>query len=145
MMKYWVYPAALLAFVAGCGTPVRTPIDNPEVNIGYGTVRKDDLTSAVSSLQVKDSDIQNYRDMYEYLEGRVAGVMVTPDRRIIIRGIGTINGSTDPLIMVDGYEVQDLSVINPRDVKSVDILKDGSASIYGVRGANGVILITTKK
>ena len=145
MMKHWVYPAALLAFVAGCGTPVRTPIDSPEVNIGYGTVRKDDLTSAVSSLQVKDSDIQNYRDMYEYLEGRVAGVMVTPDRRIIIRGIGTINGSTDPLIMVDGYEVQDLSVINPRDVKSVDILKDGSASIYGVRGANGVILITTKK
>ena len=145
MMKHWVYPAALLAFVAGCGTPVRTPIYNPEVNIGYGTVRKDDLTSAVSSLQVKDSEIQNYRDMYEYLEGRVAGVMVTPDRRIIIRGIGTINGSTDPLIMVDGYEVQDLSVINPRDVKSVDILKDGSASIYGVRGANGVILITTKK
>ena len=83
--------------------------------------------------------------IYSVEEGRVAGVMVTPDRRIIIRGIGTINGSTDPLIMVDGYEVQDLSVINPRDVKSVDILKDGSASIYGVRGANGVILITTKK
>jgi len=65
-------------------------------------------------------------------------------KRIIIRGIGSINSSNDPLILVDGSEITDLSTINPNDVKSVDVLKDASSSIYGVRGANGVILITTK-
>ena len=65
-------------------------------------------------------------------------------KRIIIRGIGSINSSNDPMILVDGSEITDLSTINPNDVKSVDVLKDASSSIYGVRGANGVILITTK-
>ena len=69
---------------------------------------------------------------------------MTPDKRIIIRGVGSINSSNDPLILVDGSEITDLSTINPNDVKSVNVLKDASSSIYGVRGANGVILITTK-
>ena len=92
----------------------------------------------------KDSQTKSYADMYEYLQGRVPGLQVTPDKRIIIRGIGSINSSNDPLILVDGAEISDLSTINPNDVKSVDVLKDASSSIYGVRGANGVILITTK-
>ena len=83
--------------------------------------------------------------MYEYLRGRVAGVMVTPENKILVRGVNSINASTDPLILVDGVETTDLSVINPADVSSVDVIKDGSASIYGMRGANGVILITTRK
>ena len=92
----------------------------------------------------RDTQTKSYSDMYEYLQGRVPGLQVTPDKRIIIRGIGSINSSTEPLILVDGAEVSDLSTINPHDVKTVDVLKDGSSSIYGVRGANGVILITTK-
>jgi TonB-dependent SusC/RagA subfamily outer membrane receptor len=120
------------------------PRDDEEVNVGYGTVKKRDLSHPVSSLQVKGDEVRTYRDMYEYLEGRVAGVMVTTGKRIVIRGVNTINGSSDPLIIVDGAECQDLSTINPNDVKSVDILKDSAAAIYGVRGANGVIVITMK-
>jgi TonB-dependent SusC/RagA subfamily outer membrane receptor len=132
------------ALAAGCGVPARVPRDDEDVNVGYGTVKKRDLSHPVSSLQVKGDEIRTYRDMYEYLEGRVAGVMVTTGKRIVIRGVNTINGSSDPLIIVDGAECQDLSTINPNDVKSVDILKDSAAAIYGVRGANGVIVITTK-
>ena len=132
------------ALAASCGVPARVPRDDEEVNVGYGTVKKRDLSHPVSSLQVKGDEIRTYRDMYEYLEGRVAGVMVTTGKRIVIRGVNTINGSSDPLIIVDGAECQDLSTINPNDVKSVDILKDSAAAIYGVRGANGVIVITMK-
>ena len=139
--------AAVLA--AGCGVPAQAPRESAspedaEVNVGYGTVRKRELSHPVSSVQVKENDLRTYRDMYEYLEGRVAGVVVTTGKRIVIRGINTINGSSDPLIIVDGAECQDLSTINPNDVKSVDVLKDSAAAIYGVRGANGVIVITTK-
>ena len=143
-MKRLLLPICLL--LAGCGTSGYVPREgDAEVNIGYGTVKKGELTTAVSSLDMeKDSQTKSYADMYEYLQGRVPGLQVTPDKRIIIRGIGSINSSNDPLILVDGAEISDLSTINPNDVKSVDVLKDASSSIYGVRGANGVILITTK-
>lgn len=133
------------AFVAGCGTPVQAPRDDSEVNIGYETVTKEARTGSVSSVDVKDTELMGIRDIYDYLEGRVAGVMVTTDKRILIRGANTVNGSTEPLILVDGQERQDISTINPLDIKSVDVLKGSSTAIYGVRGSNGVILITTKK
>ena len=134
-----------IAWMAGCGTPAQAPRNDTEVNVGYGTVRKSDLTQSVSTLEVKENDVQGYRDIYEYLEGRVAGVEVTYDKRIIVRGVNTVNGSTDPLILVDGQEWQDISALNPNDIKSIDVLKGSATAIYGVRGANGVILITTKK
>lgn len=143
-MRRLIFFFLATALVTGCGVPARVPRDDEDVNVGYGTVKKRDLSHPVSSLQVKGDEIRTYRDMYEYLEGRVAGVMVTTGKRIIIRGVNTVNGSSDPLIIVDGAECQDLSTINPNDVKSVDILKDSAAAIYGVRGANGVIVITTK-
>ena len=130
------------ALVAGCGTTVSAPRDDEEVNVGYGTVKKSELSQSVSS--VKNEKEIYYRDIYDYLEGRVAGVMVTTDKRILVRGAGTVNGSTDPLILVDGAEMQDISALNPYDIKSVDVLKGSSTAIYGVRGANGVILITMK-
>ena len=130
------------ALVAGCGTTVSAPRDDQEVNVGYGTVKKSELSQSVSS--VKNEKEIYYRDIYDYLEGRVAGVMVTTDKRILVRGAGTVNGSTDPLILVDGAEMQDISALNPYDIKSVDVLKGSSTAIYGVRGANGVILITMK-
>ncbi|MBQ3439936.1 MAG: TonB-dependent receptor plug domain-containing protein [Bacteroidales bacterium] len=144
-MKRLVYWAGVLLFVSGCGPSLRVPREDTDVNIGYGTVKKSDLTTSVATLDMeRDTQTKSYSDMYEYLQGRVPGLQVTPDKRIIIRGIGSINSSTEPLILVDGAEVSDLSTINPHDVKTVDVLKDGSSSIYGVRGANGVILITTK-
>ena len=144
-MKRAFFIFLTVALAAGCGPTVHTPRDEAEVNIGYGTVRKSDLTQSVSSVQVKENEIQGYKDIYEYLEGRVAGVEVTYDKRIIVRGVNTVNGSTDPLILVDGHEWQDISALNPNDIKSIDVLKGSSTAIYGVRGANGVILITTKK
>ena len=102
-MKRLIYMALALALAAGCGPSVRTPRQDSEVNIGYGTVKRGDLTTSVSSLdREKDSQTKSYADMYEYLEGRVPGLQVTPDKRIIIRGIGSINSSNDPLILVDG-------------------------------------------
>ena len=144
-MKRVVFILLSVALAAGCGPTVHTPREDPEVNVGYGTVRKSGLTQSVSTVQVKENEMQNYRDIYEYLEGRVAGVEVTYDKRIIVRGSGTVNGSTDPLILGDGQEWQDISGLNPNDIKSIDVLKGSATAIYGVRGSNGVILITTKK
>ena len=83
-------------------------------------------------------------DRKKYLEGKVPGVQVTADKKIIIRGLGTFNGNSDPLILVDGVETPDLSGIDPKEVKSVDVLKGESAAIYGIRGSGGVIVIKLK-
>ena len=131
------------ALLAGCGSSSHVASQDDSVDIGYGTQEKDKLTTSVSNVKVKKTDAQTYTDMYEYLRGRVPGVMVTSDKRIIIRGIGTNSGNTDPLILVDGVEMTDLSSINPSDVQSVDVIKDGSSAIYGMQGANGVIIIKT--
>lgn len=131
--------------LTGCGAPRAVPYQEEEVNVGYGSMKRKDITSSVSSLDVDAQSVATYSNMYDYLRGRVPGVQVTSDNRILIRGVNSINLSTDPLIILDGSEINDLSVINPNDVESVSVLKDGSASIYGVRGANGVIIITTRR
>lgn len=136
-------PVALLA--AGCGSSARVAAEDSDVNLGYATVKQKDLTYSVSNVGVKENEASAYRDIYEYLQGRVAGVQVTQDKRIIIRGVNTINAGGDPLILVDGVETPDISDLNIHDIKSIDVLKDGSAAIYGLRGANGVLLITTKR
>ena len=133
------------AFLAvGCGPVAQAPRDDAEVEVGYGTAKKENLTHSVTSIGVKENEIKGYRDIYEYLEGRVAGVEVTYNKRIIVRGVNTVNGSTDPLILVDGQEWQDISALNPNDIKSIDVLKGSVTAIYGVRGSSGVILITLK-
>ena len=143
-MKKILSLVIMTACLAGCGSAARVSPNENTVDVGYGVQDQDKVTTAVSNVKVKKRDAQTYSSMYDYLRGRVAGVMVTTGKRIIIRGVNTINSSSDPLIIVDGAECQDLSTINPNDVKSVDILKDSAAAIYGVRGANGVIVITTK-
>lgn len=143
-MKRILLPLCIL--LGGCGTSVYIPRDtDTDVDVGYGTVKKSELTTSVSTVKVNDNEIQTYSNMYDYLRGKVPGLMVTPDNRILIRGVNSINSSNDPLILVDGMEVSNLSSVNPNDVRSVNVLKDASTSIYGVRGANGVILITTKR
>ena len=143
-MKRAFVIAGLACLLAGCGVSSNVAVQEDPVNIGYGTVDKRNLTTSVSNVKVKQHDAVTYSSVYDYLRGRVPGVMVTSDNRIIIRGISTNSNNTDPLILVDGVAVTDLSNINPSDIQSVDVLKDGSASIYGVQGANGVILITTR-
>ena len=118
------------------------------VYVGYGYVKKSSLTNSVSSVKMKQNEVASYSDIGEYLLGRVPGLTLIregPRYRFLIRGVGTINGTSEPLIIVDGVEVTDISYLNPRDVQSVEVLKDSSASIYGARGAFGVILITTRR
>ena len=141
-MKKIVFLFALAACIVGCG-PSRYVRENDNVDIGYGVQDKDHLSTSVSNVKVKKNEAQTYTNMYDYLRGRVPGVQVTSDNRIIIRGIGTNSNNTDPLILVDGVEVTDLSNIDPTYVKSVDVIKDGSSAIYGMQGANGVIIIKT--
>ena len=141
-MKRVLLLALSAVLLAGCGTVGKiTGSDDKVVNIGYGTQSRDKVTTSVSSVDVKKNEIQTYSTIYDYLRGRVPGVMVTADNRIIIRGVGTNSDNTDPLILVNGVQVTDISGIRPADVQSVDVIKDGSSAIYGMQGANGVILI----
>ena len=150
-MKRISIPLLLLTLVfiaASCGGAKGTADSGSErVDVGYGTTDKDQLTYAVSSMKMEENESTVYTNMYDYLRGRVPGVYVGPENTmssVIVRGVSTVNGSTVPLVMVDGMEVNDLDAVQPYDVYSVSVLKDASSSIYGVRGANGVILITTK-
>ena len=141
-MKKILYLVAMTACLAGCGSTAQAP-QGEDVNVGYGTQDRDHVTTSVSNVKVRRNEAQTYSSIYDYLRGRVPGVMVTTDNRIIIRGIGTNSNNTDPLILVDGVEVTDLSTLDPTYVKSVDVIKDGSSAIYGMQGANGVIIIKT--
>jgi len=127
--------------LAGCGTSGQVVTNEEAVDIGYGTQSRDKVTTSVSTVKVNKNEVQTYSTIYDYLRGRVPGVMVTTDNRIIIRGVGTNSDNTDPLILVNGVQVTDISSIRPADVQSVNVIKDGSSAIYGMQGANGVILI----
>jgi TonB-dependent SusC/RagA subfamily outer membrane receptor len=158
-MKKMIILAAAAAVLCACG-PSRgvtnvykagdLPLEeNTDVNVGYGTVDRSELTYSVNQLDIDEKEIVSYNDIWEYMRGRVPGVTIGPSEpgktpSITVRGINSINLSTQPLIMVDGVETDDPSFLNPNDIGSVSVLKDASAAIYGTRGGNGVILITTK-
>lgn len=93
----------------------------------------------------KDKNTVIYRSIYDMIRGRIAGVIVQPDNTIIIRGISSIKNNAEPLFVVDGNVVSSIDYIVPNEVKSIAVLKDAEASIYGSRGSNGVLVITTKK
>lgn len=122
------------------------------VVVGYGTQKKIEVTGSVA--QVKGDEIakQSSVNPMSALQGKVAGVQITnsgspgSSPEIRIRGVGTVYGNANPLYVVDGVWYDDISFLNPADIESMNILKDASSeSIYGIRAANGVILITTKK
>jgi TonB-linked SusC/RagA family outer membrane protein len=122
------------------------------VVVGYGTQRKVDVTGAVG--QVKGADIAKQASVnpVSALQGKVAGVDVVNNGspgaspQITIRGLGTYYGNTSPLFVVDGVWYTDISFLNPQDIQSVDVLKDASSTaIFGVRAANGVVVITTNR
>ncbi len=121
------------------------------VAIGYGTQRKGDVTSAVVSVKSEDFSLGKIGDAAELVKGKIAGLSITKSSgdpnassSIMLRGITTINGSVEPLVLVDGIEGS-LTTVAPENIESIDVLKDASAAaIYGTRGANGVIIITTK-
>ena len=122
------------------------------VAVGYGTMKKSDLTGAVTSIKADDLLKAPVSGLDQALQGRAAGVTVTSNSgqpgegaTIRIRGIGSALGGNDPLYVVDGVITGDIKFLAPSDIQSMEILKDASATaIYGSRGANGVIIITTK-
>ena len=117
-----------------------------EIAIGYGHVSDKEKLYSISSLDNDDIDFSIYSNMYDLIRGRFPNVQVTGNE-IIIRGRSSINLSNSALIVVDGIVVSNdyLSTLPPNNVKSIDILKDASSAAYGSRGANGVVIIETKR
>lgn len=113
--------------------------------IGYGHVMDEERLSSLAQLVEDDADFSSYSDMYELIAGRFTGVSISGGN-IIIRGESSLLGSNAALIIVDGMEAGSgvLSSLAPIDVKSIDVIKDGTAAIYGSRGAGGVVIIQTK-
>ncbi|QCR21303.1 TonB-dependent receptor [Pontibacter sp. SGAir0037] len=125
------------------------------VVIGYGTADRADVTGSIQEVRMPDLAKAPVKSFDEALAGRVAGVTVSSNdgqpgsnNNIVIRGVGSITGSTAPLYVIDGFPMEDsyANTLNPSDIESITILKDASATaIYGARGANGVVIITTKR
>jgi len=128
-----------------------TQLVDEVVVIGYGTQRRADVTSAVASVKAESFNKGSILDAGQLIQGKVAGLQVatasgdpTESTSIILRGNSSITGTQDPLILVDGVPGS-FTTVSPQDIESIDVLKDGSATaIYGTRGTNGVIIITTK-
>ena len=122
------------------------------VAVGYGVQKKSDITGAVGSVKFDELPTEGISSVDQALQGRMAGVQVIANSgapggsiNVRVRGIATVNNS-DPLYVVDGLPVSDIDFLNPNDIEAIEVLKDASASaIYGSRGANGVVLVTTKK
>jgi len=122
------------------------------VVVGYGTVKKRDLTGTVSTISAKDVTERNTTSALEAIQGNVAGVQISSNSgrlgdgySISIRGKNSLLLDTKPLFIVDGAPVDDISFLNPQDIERMDVLKDASsAAIYGSRGASGVVIVTTK-
>ncbi|MDP9047914.1 MAG: TonB-dependent receptor [Bacteroidota bacterium] len=126
---------------------------NEVVAIGYATVKRRDVNGAISSVSAKQLMDIPVASLGEALSGRLAGVQITqsegsPDAtfRILVRGGGSITQTNDPLYVIDGVQVENgINTLSPQDIESIDVLKDAaSTAIYGARGANGVVIITTK-
>lgn len=122
------------------------------VVVGYQTVRKADLTGAVAVMNMKEPLSENSGNIMNSMAGKLPGVNVVPDAApggtgsIRVRGMSTANSSNDPLYIIDGVPTDNINCINPSDIETMQVLKDAaSASIYGSRAANGVVVITTKQ
>lgn len=147
-MKRMITVLACAALVCSCGvfagdSARSTRYSEEELDIGYGTQQRGKITSSISRVDLPEN-VNTYTDIYQMIVGKCPGVIVQ-GTTITIRGTNSINAGTDPLFIVNGAPMENISGINPNDVKSIDVLKDASAtSIYGMRGANGVIVINTK-
>ena len=132
-------------------TPDSKTLDEVVV-VGYGTMKKSDLTGSVASVASKDIEGFQASSVAGALGGQIAGVQITSTDgtpgagfNISIRGVGTLTGDASPLYIVDGFEVSSIDHLSNSDIESIEVLKDASSSaIYGARAANGVVLVTTK-
>jgi len=121
---------------------------NRELATGYGYINSQDLNYAMSNLEQENNEFCNYTNIYDLLVGRFPGVMVqrtATGGSVIIRGGTSINMSNEALYVVDGGVTTNIDYIHPCDIRSINVLKDASTSIYGTRGSNGVVVIETKR
>ena len=143
-MKHILPILTLILLLAGCGGSKNLASDNEgkkAYNDGYMTSE----THSAQHVEMKDAEAMSYRSFEDYVQSHVGGVDVDGNGNLVIRGISTFNGSSKPLILMDGVEIDNTSDINPDDIYSVDVLKDASSTAtYGFRGANGVLIITSK-
>lgn len=123
------------------------------VVVGYGTMQRKDVTGSISTVSAKDLNVGSYTDPGQLLQGKVPGLVVVQNsdpnggvNSLTLRGASTLNGSTEPLYVVDGIPGVNLNLVSPNDIESIDVLRDASATaIYGSKAANGVIIVTTKR
>ncbi len=117
---------------------------NREIAVGYGYISEHELTYAVSQLKQENNEYCNYDNIFDLVKGRFPGVEVS-DNAIYVRRNYSLHGRTEALYVVDGVTVSSIDWISPCDIRTISILKDSSAAIYGTRGSNGVIIIETKR
>ncbi|MCD8288624.1 MAG: TonB-dependent receptor [Prevotella sp.] len=123
------------------------------VVIGYGSIARKDVSGSISTVKAKDFNVGSYTDPGQLLQGKVPGLVVVQSSdpnggvaSLTLRGASTLNGSTEPLYVVDGIPGVNLNLVSPADIESIDVLRDASATaIYGSKAANGVIIVTTKR
>lgn len=121
---------------------------NRELAVGYGHMKKEDLTFAAENMQQENNEYCSFPNIYELLKGKFSGVTVdgTPGSyRVYVRGAQSINSSSEVLFVVDGTSGANVSGLNPCNIKSISVIKDGTTAVYGTRGSNGVILVETKR
>jgi TonB-dependent SusC/RagA subfamily outer membrane receptor len=121
---------------------------NRDIAIGYGHMKKEDLTSAAENMQQENNEYCSYTNIYELLKGKFPGVTVdgaSGSYRVFVRGSQSINSSDEVLFVVDGSSGANVDGLNPCNIKSISVIKDGTTAIYGTRGSNGVILVETKR
>ncbi|MDQ1296746.1 MAG: hypothetical protein QG611_725 [Bacteroidota bacterium] len=119
------------------------PEREEEVNIGYGTMKRKNMTNQVDQINGTDTKYSAYNSIYDMLRGEIPGVQVS-GKSISIQGVSSFTLTDEPLFVVDGMVVSSLDDVQPLMVKSIEVLKGSAASIYGSRGANGVIMVTLK-
>ncbi|WP_333625802.1 TonB-dependent receptor [Sphingobacterium siyangense] len=144
--------------VSGATVSVQLEDDQSQLDevvvVGYGTMRKSDVTGSIAMVKGADMIKDQSFSPLDALRGKASGVNIFSNssqpgaygNRVVIRGVATINSSSNPLYVVDGVVMEDFNLLNPNDIENIEVLKDASsAAIYGARGANGVILVTTKR
>jgi TonB-dependent SusC/RagA subfamily outer membrane receptor len=131
----------------GVSTKTSEPVSNESnvVDVGYGTAKKDQVVNSVTSVDRTKANQRSYTSIYDMIASEVPGAQVNGKSVKLQQGPGSFYSSTEPLYILDGVPVTQIDNINPSDVASIEVLKGPSASIYGTRGANGVLVITSKK
>ena len=149
---YMFIPAMLM--LSACGSANKasqineeksSEFQNEQIDIGYGSVARQDLGFAVNKVDVDEIAVRGYNSVADYIRSRVPGVEVNPNGTVQIQGQKMLTGPAEALVVVDGVICDNINSVNPNQIHSVQVMKDGgSAAIYGSRGGNGVVLITTK-